>query len=56
MMGEVFTLRCFEDNGLLVKVLEQPGQGRVLMIDAGGSDRCALVGGNLGSMAEKNGW
>jgi regulator of ribonuclease activity A len=56
MMGEVFTLRCFEDNGLLIKVLEQPGQGRVLMVDAGGSDRCALVGGNLGSMAEKNGW
>ena len=56
MMGETFTLRCFEDIALLKKVLEQPGQGRVLMVDAGGSDRCAVVGGNLGSMAEKNGW
>ena len=56
MAGEVFTLRCFEDNGLLKKVLEQPGQGRVLVVDAGGSDRCALVGGNLGALVEKNGW
>lgn len=56
MMGETFTLRCFEDNALLKEALEQPGQGRVLMVDAGGSDRCALVGGNLGAMAEKNGW
>ena len=56
MMGEVATLRCFEDNALLKKFLEQPGQGRVLMVDAGGSDRCAVVGGNLGAMAEKNGW
>lgn len=56
MMGETFTLRCFEDNALLKKALEQAGQGRVLMVDAGGSDRCAVVGGNLGAMAEKNGW
>jgi regulator of ribonuclease activity A len=28
----------------------------VLVIDGGGSRRCALVGGNLGQLAEKNGW
>ncbi len=36
--------------------LETPGEGRVLMVDGGGSDRCALVGGNLAALAEKNGW
>jgi regulator of ribonuclease activity A len=36
--------------------LETPGNGRVLVVDGGGSLRCALVGGNLGKLAEKNGW
>jgi regulator of ribonuclease activity A len=27
-----------------------------LVIDGGGSTRCALVGGNLGVLAEKNNW
>ncbi|HBD32057.1 MAG TPA: ribonuclease, partial [Cupriavidus sp.] len=36
--------------------LETPGAGRVLVVDGGGSMRCALVGGMLGVLAEKNGW
>ena len=28
----------------------------VLVVDGGGSMRCALVGGNLGVLAQKNGW
>lgn len=54
--GPVATLKCFEDNGLLRKTLESPGLGRVLMVDAGGSDRCALVGASLAMLAVKNGW
>lgn len=54
--GPAKTLKVFEDNVLVRSTLETPGQGRVLMIDAGGSLRCALVGGNLGALAEKNGW
>jgi regulator of ribonuclease activity A len=50
------TLKVFEDNSLVRESLEQPGEGRVLVIDGGGSLRCALLGGNLAALAEKNGW
>lgn len=54
--GPAATLKVFEDNALVRAALETPGNGRVLVIDGGGSRRCALVGGNLGQLAEKNGW
>ncbi|WP_422648505.1 ribonuclease E activity regulator RraA [Cupriavidus sp. H18C1] len=54
--GPAMTLKVFEDNSLVREALESPGQGRVLVVDAGGSARCALVGGNLGQLGEKNGW
>ncbi|MBI1260713.1 MAG: ribonuclease E activity regulator RraA [Rhizobiales bacterium] len=54
--GPVTTLKCFEDNAKVREALEKPGQGRVLVVDGGGSLRCALFGGNLGKLAEVNGW
>lgn len=54
--GRVRTLRVFEDNALVRAALETPGKGEVLVIDGGGSMRVALVGGNLGKLAETNGW
>ena len=54
--GPAATLKVFEDNVLVRAALETPGAGRVLVVDGGGSLRCALVGGNLGVLAEKNGW
>ena len=54
--GQAATLKVFEDNVLVRLTLETPGNGRVLVVDGGGSLRCALVGGNLGVLAEKNGW
>lgn len=54
--GPVSTLRCFEDNSLVRTTLEEPGHGRVLVVDGGASVRCALVGGNLAKLAERNGW
>jgi len=54
--GPAATLKVFEDNVLVRAALETPGNGRVLVVDGGGSLRCALVGGNLGMLAEKNGW
>ncbi|TAM11367.1 MAG: RraA family protein [Nevskiaceae bacterium] len=54
--GPIVTLKLFEDNAQVRKTLETAGQGRVLVVDGGGSLRCALVGGNLGALAEKNGW
>lgn len=54
--GPATTLKVFEDNVLVRTALETAGNGNVLVIDGGGSLRCALVGGNLGVLAEKNGW
>jgi regulator of ribonuclease activity A len=54
--GEVFTLRVFEDNSLVRRALEQSGRGRVLVVDGGGSLRCALVGDLLGLLGVDNGW
>lgn len=54
--GPVATVKCFEDNTLVKAAVESPGQGRVLVVDGGGSLRVALVGGNLASAAARNGW
>jgi regulator of ribonuclease activity A len=54
--GPITTLKVFEDNALVRTTLESPGQGRVLVIDGGGSRRCALVGGNLAELAADRGW
>ena len=54
--GPVSTLKCFEDNSLVRPALEEEGAGRVLVIDGGGSVRCALVGDQLATLAMENGW
>lgn len=54
--GPVATLKIFEDNGLVRKILDTPGSGRVLVIDGGGSLRCALLGDQLAALAAGNGW
>jgi regulator of ribonuclease activity A len=54
--GPAATLRCFEDNTFVRTLLEQPGAGRVLVVDGGGSLRCALVGDQLAALGVKNAW
>ena len=54
--GAIATLKLFEDNSLVRKALESPGNGRVLVVDGGGSLRCALVGDQLAQLGVKNGW
>lgn len=54
--GRIATLKLFEDNSLVRKALEAEGRGRVLVIDGGGSLRCALVGDQLAALGVKNGW
>ena len=54
--GSVTTLKVFEDNTLVMEAVESPGEGRVLVVDGGGSRRCGLVGGNLAVSAAANGW
>lgn len=54
--GPAVTLRVPADNSLVRAALEQPGEGRVLVVDGGAGFACALVGGNLGVLGERNGW
>ncbi|MCQ9379357.1 ribonuclease E activity regulator RraA [Methyloversatilis sp. XJ19-49] len=54
--GPISTLKLFEDNGLVRKALETPGNGKVLVVDGGGSMRRALVGDQIAALAVKNGW
>jgi len=54
--GPVLTVQCFEDNSPVKAALESAGQGRVLVVDGGGSVRRALIGGNIAAAAAKNGW
>lgn len=54
--GEIFTIKCFEDNSLVREALKSPGQGKVLVIDGGGSTRRALVGDLLAQAGANNQW
>lgn len=54
--GPVLTVKVFEDNSCVRDALSEPGEGRVLVVDGGGSLRCALLGDNLAAMARDNGW
>ena len=54
--GLVSTVKCFEDNTLVKAAVDSPGEGRVLVVDGGASLRRALLGGNLGAAAARNGW
>ncbi len=54
--GPIVTLKCFEDNSLVAELAGQPGNGRVLVVDAGGSKRCAMLGDRLAQKAVDNNW
>ena len=54
--GPITTVRCFEDNALVKSVLSEPGAGRVLVVDGGGSLHTALVGDVIAELGRSNGW
>lgn len=54
--GLAVTLRCFEDNTRLAALSREPGQGRVMVVDAAGSLRRAVMGDMLAARAMENGW
>jgi regulator of ribonuclease activity A len=55
-VGPAATVRCLEDNVLLERVLSEPGERRVLVVDGGGSRRCALLGDRIATLARDHGW
>lgn len=54
--GEIATVRTFEDNALLRRCLGEDGRGRVMVVDGGGSTRCAVVGDQIAELARSNNW
>lgn len=54
--GLARTVECFEDNSRVREALEQPGEGHVLVVDGGGSERYALLGDRLATLGFENGW
>jgi regulator of ribonuclease activity A len=54
--GEIITVKCFENNPLVRTVLSENGKGKVLVVDGGGSKKCALTGDNIAKLAHDNHW
>jgi len=54
--GQIVTLKLYEDNTLVREVLGEAGAGKVLVVDGGGSLRCALLGDQIAELAVKNQW
>lgn len=54
--GQAVTLSCYEDNSLVRELVTRSGQGRVMVIDGGGSLRRALLGDQLAIKAAEQGW
>lgn len=54
--GQITTVKVFEDNVLVRETLSEKVENRVLVIDGGGSHRCALLGDNIAQLACDNGW
>lgn len=54
--GQITTIKCFENNGIIEDVLSNDGEGRILLIDGGGSLRRGLIDANLAQLAVDHGW
>lgn len=54
--GRAVTIKCHEDNSLVKQCVAEPGAGRVIVVDGGGSLRRALLGDMLAQQAAANGW
>ncbi|RMH93364.1 RraA family protein [Lysobacter pythonis] len=54
--GTLSTVRAFEDNSRVREAVHEPGAGRVLVVDAGGSLRRSMLGDLLAAKAVENGW
>ncbi len=54
--GKVVTIKCFENNGLILQLASTDGIGKVMVIDGGGSTRRALLNSDIVETAAENGW
>mmetsp|Transcript_3001 Transcript_3001/g.3815 ORF Transcript_3001/g.3815 Transcript_3001/m.3815 type:complete len:168 (-) Transcript_3001:727-1230(-) len=54
--GKIETVQCLEDNSFVNQVLDEPGDGKILVVDGGGSLKRALLGDMVAAKAISNGW
>lgn len=54
--GQIVTISCHEDNSLVREAVASDGDGKVLIVDGGGSLQRSLLGDQLASKAKENGW
>jgi len=54
--GEIVTVKCFEDNSVVKEKAGKAGQGKVMVVDGGGSLKKALLGDLIAETALNNGW
>ncbi len=54
--GQITTIKVFEDDALIKAVLQEKVDNRVLVVDGGGSHRCALLDADSAKLAVTNGW
>ena len=54
--GPIRTVRCFRDNQLFRALLDEPGDGAIVVVDGGGSTESALMGDIIAAKGAKNGW
>lgn len=54
--GPAATVKCYEDNSRVRELAATPGEGRVMVVDGGGSLRRALLGDQIAANAVENGW
>jgi regulator of ribonuclease activity A len=54
--GVCETVLTDDDHQIVLEVLMQPGDGRVLVVDAGGNKRVGVMGDRLARIGTENGW
>ena len=54
--GRIVTVKCYEDNSLVEEALKSNGKNSILVVDAGGSMNCAMLGDKRATDAIKNKW
>ena len=54
--GRNVTVKCHEDNSLVEEALKSNGKNSILVVDAGGSMNCAMLGDKRATDAIKNEW
>ena len=54
--GQIVTVKCFEDNSVVKAQVAEPGKGKVMVVDGGGSMRRAMLGCVSGRDARCQPW